>query len=137
MAGISAQGIVITMDPGATTPVVISNVTSFDGPSGSATVIDATTLASTAKEKLMGLPDEGQFSFEFNYDPNNTSHLALANARAARALKTFEVDFNGTDKAAFSGYVTNFSVQGAVDDLVAGAATIEITGAVTWPTITP
>ncbi len=113
--------------------MVISNVTSFDGPSGSATVIDATTLSSAAKEKLMGLPDEGQFSFEFNYDPEDASHLALTNARATRALKTFEVDFNGTDSVTFSGYVTNFSIQGAVDDLVSGAATIEITGAVTWP----
>lgn len=133
MAGTTAQGIVITMDPGATTPVVINNVTSFDGPSGSATVIDSTTLASVAKEKLMGLPDEGQFSFEFNYDPSDASHLALVTARAARTLKQFEIDFNGTDVATFSGYVTNFSIQGAVDDLIGGAATIEITGAVTWP----
>lgn len=134
MAGTTAQGIKITMNPGVT-PVVIKNVTSFDGPSGSATVIDATTLASVAKEKFMGIPDEGQFTFEFNYDPAEASHLALTTARAARAVSEFEVDFNGTDVATFSGYVTNFTVKGAVDALVAASATIEITGAVEWPTV--
>ncbi|MCD1591809.1 hypothetical protein K7H13_13730 [Qipengyuania citrea] len=133
MAGTTAQGIKITMDP-AGTPVVLTNVTSFDGPTGSAAVIDATTLASVAKEKLMGLRDEGQFSFEFNYNPADTTHEALAAARASQALKPFEVDFNGTDVMTFSGYVTNFGVKGAVDDLVAGSCTIEITGEVVWPT---
>lgn len=131
MAGVLAQGVVITMDPGAT-PVIIGNITSFDGPSGSATVTDATTLGSVAKEKMMGLPDEGQFSVEFNYDPANTSHAAVIAARSARTLKTFEVDFNGTDTMTFSGYVTGFNIKGAVDDLLSGSMTIEITGAVTY-----
>lgn len=133
MAGTTAQGMVLTMDPGETTPVVIKNITSFDGPTGGAAVIDASDLASVAKEKMMGLPDEGQISIEFNYDPTEASHAALHTARSTRALKTFELDFNGTEVATFSGYVTNFSIKGAVDDLVAGSTTIEITGKVEFP----
>ena len=132
MAATSAQGIKITMRPG-TTPVVIKGVTSFDLPSNSPAIIDGSDLSSTAKEKLMGLRDEGQFSFEFNYDPTETTHSELAAARAARTLEPFEIDFNGTDVATFSGYVTTFGVKGAVDDLVAGSCTVEISGPIVWP----
>ena len=135
MAGTSAQGIVIKMGPSGS-QTIISNVTSFDGPNGSAAVIDATTLASVAKEKLMGLRDEGQFSFEFNYDPTDSTHEALATARESQAVQSFEMDFNGTDVMTFSGYVTNLGVKGAVDDLVAGSCSIEITGEVSWPSAT-
>ena len=58
---ITAQGITIARF-GTTTFETIPNVVSFQGPGGQASVIDVTNLASTSKEKRVGLRDEGQLS---------------------------------------------------------------------------
>ena len=55
---IIAQGITIAR-MGTTSFETIPNVVSFQGPGGQAQVIDVTNLSSTAKEKRMGLRDEG------------------------------------------------------------------------------
>jgi hypothetical protein len=110
----------------------IGNVVSFNGPGGSASVIDVTNLDSTAKEKRMGLPDEGQFTMELNYDPDNTAHIALRNARKTRTRTEFKLTL--TDATAtsltFWGYVLAFAIQGGVDAVVKASLTIEIDGAV-------
>ncbi len=45
---------------------LVGDVTDFSGPGGQASVIDITNLNSTAKEKLVGLRDEGQVSLSLN-----------------------------------------------------------------------
>ena len=112
----------------------ISNVISFKGPGGSASVIDVTNLSSVAKEKMMGLPDEGQFTLEVNLDPDDSSHQALRAARASRTLCEFKITFTDSTPATavFSGYVLGFEVGGAVDQVVKASITVEITGAVAW-----
>lgn len=121
-----------------TTPsMFLGEITGFNGPGGSATVIDVTTLESTAKEKRMGLPDEGQFQIDFNFVPSGVAGAGqkfLRDKRTALAETDFVVTFTDTvpTTATFSGYVLEFSIQGAVDDKVSGSATIEITGAVVY-----
>lgn len=139
LAGVTAiesQGITIQYTVGSPTGSLtgIANVTGFSGPSGSASVIDTTSLSSTAKEKLMGLPDEGQFSLDLNLDPDATSHIALRTARAARSRVEFKVNFTDATPASmtFWGYVLGFQPSGAVDQQVKVSVTIEIDGPVTW-----
>lgn len=134
---LGAQGVLIKMGNGASPEVfnTIAEVKGFDGPGGSATVIDASTLDSTAKEKIMGLPDEGQFTMDVHFDPTNTNgQVAMQTARAARTKKNFKVTLtdSGAMDVTFSGYVTGFSLSGAVDNIIAAKITIEITGAVTY-----
>jgi hypothetical protein len=83
---------------------------------------------------LMGLPDEGQFSIDINLDPDDASHIALRNARAARTRTEFKITFSDSTPATatFWGYVLGFAVSGAVDQQVKVAVTIEIDGPVTW-----
>lgn len=137
MSGKLANGIVLKM--GSTAPVTIGNVTSFDGPGGSAIIVDATTLASTAMEKLQGLRDEGQFSFEINYSPADASHEALTEARASGDIQPFVVSIPTgeatTADIEFDGLVSGFAVKGAVNALVTASVTIEVTGPVTWPSV--
>jgi hypothetical protein len=132
MSEMASQGTVLKIDISGT-DTAIPNITTFKGPGGSATVIDKTDLDSVAKEKMMGLPDEGQLQFDINYDSTNTTHAALLAARAARTLKDFTLVFSNADEATFSGYVTNFEVSGGVDALISASVTIEISGAVVWP----
>jgi hypothetical protein len=133
---ISAQGVVLAMSYGEspTSFSTIANVVDFSGPGGSAAVIDITSLQSVAKEKIMGLPDEGQLTFNINLDPDSATHTLLRNARTARQECEFRITLTDSTPTNlyFSGYVLNFSVSGAVDDVVKAAITVEIDGAVTW-----
>jgi hypothetical protein len=116
-------------------------VVSFQGPGGQASVIDVTNLTSTAKEKRVGLRDEGQLSLSLHFDPDDTVHLGLRLDRSNRARRQYKITFTDTAPAAtpaatwttwtFYGYVTQFSVQGGVDAVVEASVTIEIDGDIT------
>jgi hypothetical protein len=111
----------------------IPEIVSFSGPGGAGQVIDTTDLSSDAIEKIMGLPDEGQLSFEINYIPTNTYHTALRTARAAQTLTPFKLVFpdTGTTEWTFSGFVTNFSITGGVNAPIKASVTIVISGSIT------
>lgn len=119
---------------GTATPVTwtsVGEIADFDGPGGSASIIDVSHLSSTRKEKLIGLPDSGQFTFSLNRVFSDTGQQALATAWGNRQLKNFQVTYPDTTVQTFSGYVMSFPSSGAVDDKIGGSVTIEITGEVT------
>jgi acetylornithine deacetylase/succinyl-diaminopimelate desuccinylase-like protein len=130
----SALTITDNTDAATMTPVTYSTVgevTDWDGPSGSAAVIDMTHLSSTAKEKKAGIPDEGQFTFSMNFDPDDTGQAAARTARANGTEKNFKVTYEDSTVQSFAGYVLSLSSSGSVDGKAAGSMTVEITGAVT------
>jgi hypothetical protein len=134
-SALSSQGVTIAVGAGSPDdPTTIPEVSSINGPSGSATIIDVTDLSSTAKEKTMGLMDEGQVTLDINYLPDNAVHETLRTARANKTLKSFVITFTDTAPASwfrFNGYVTGFAVTAGVDQALKASVTIEITGAVT------
>lgn len=137
MTTVQSQGVTFKIgDGGSPTETFndvgeLRDVTGLRG--GGATVIDASTLASTRREKVMGLPDEGQCSLSVWYDPADSQQTALEAARDSRALTNFQVTIPSTPVTtfAFSGFVLDFEVGAQIDGLVEGSVTIEITGAVT------
>jgi hypothetical protein len=134
--GIDTTGDTITdnTDAATATPAsytAIGQVIDFDGPGGSASVIDTTHLTSTAKEKLIGLADEGQFTFSLNAAFDNTGQSAFRTSRTARTRKHYKVTYSDATVQSFYGYAMAFSTSGGVDDKVNASATIEIDGAVT------
>lgn len=133
---LEAQGMLIKIGNGASPQVftTISEIKTFSGPTGSAAVIDVTDLSSTAKEKRMGLADEGQLSFTINYIPDNTQHALLRTRRASREETDFKMVFTDDSPSttwSFSAFVTGFAVSGAVDNVVEATVTLEITGSIT------
>lgn len=132
---IEAQGTILKRGDGAGVEAftAIPEIKTFSGPGGSASVIDTTDLSSTAKEKRMGLADEGQLSFTMNYIPTNAQHMALRSDRASRVKRNFQLVF--TDSGAttwdFAAFVTGFSVAGGVDGVIEATVTLEITGSIT------
>jgi predicted secreted protein len=135
-AALEAQGMELKIGNGASPEVftAISEIKTFSGPSGSATVIDVTDLSSAAKEKRMCLADEGQLSFTINYIPSNTQHTLLRTQRANREETNFKLVFTDDSPSttwSFSAFVTGFAVSGAVDAVVEANVTLEITGAIT------
>lgn len=130
---LTSQG--ITLGIGSGSPVTytdIPEIVSFNGPGGAGNVIDVTDLDSTAMEKIMGLPDEGQLSFDINYIPDNAQHAALRTARANQTRTQFKMTFTdtGATEWTFYGYVTGFSVTGGVNSPLRASVTIEIDGAI-------
>jgi hypothetical protein len=119
---------------------LVGEVTDFSGPGGQASIIDVTHLNSTAKEKLVGLRDEGQVSMSLNLSFSDAGQIALRADRATRTRRKCVIKFNDntTDaaktKAIFDGYCMGFSITGAVDNKVSANSVIEITGAVTYAT---
>lgn len=112
----------------------VSEVVSFTGPGGSAAVIDVTHLQSSAKEKMMGLFDEGQVSLELNLVPSNTGQTRLRADRVAKTKRNFRVTLTDTPATVltFAAYVINFSIGTGVDDKATASVTLEVTGDVTW-----
>lgn len=119
------------------TNVQVVGVTGWNGPTGSAAVIDITAVSDTAgKQKLMGLRDEGQITLDINYQATAASHIAILTDRAARNKRNLAIYFNdgNTSLMHMKCYPTGFAITGAVDQAVKASVTFEITGAVTHTT---
>lgn len=130
---LTSQG--ITLGIGSGSPISydsIGEIKTFTGPGGAGQVIDVTDLDSLAMEKIMGLPDEGQLSFDIHYLPEDTQHIALRTARDNQTLTSFRITFtdSGGTTWTFSGYVTGFALTGGVNAALTASVTIEITGTI-------
>jgi len=123
------QGDATTVSAGSDSFDTFGEVKDWDGPSGSAAVIDATHLGSTAKEKRMGLPDEGQYKVTFNRVPGDAGQESARTARANRTLRNFKETWSDGTVGSFTAFVLDFSTKGGVDGLVDGTMTLEISGA--------
>ena len=119
------------------TVISIGEVIGFNGPTGGANVIDVSHLGSTAREKLIGLRDEGQITLDCNLSPSNTGQTKLRECRAARTQGNWAIKLNDTAITMLNGhgYVSGFCITGAVDQVVKASITIEISGAVTYSTV--
>lgn len=133
---LESQGMKIQIGDGATPTEAftdIPEVKTFNGPNGSASIIDATDLSSTAKEKRMGLQDHGQLQFTVNFLPSNTNHALLMTAKSDRQARNFKLIFTDTPSTtwSFAAFVTSVAISGGVDGIVEGNVTLEITGDIT------
>ncbi|MBK7082352.1 MAG: phage tail protein [Betaproteobacteria bacterium] len=123
---------------GTATPATytaIANIKSIsDFESGSASEIDVTNLASTAKEKRLGLVDNGGFSLGIHHSNADAGQAALTARRADGAAVNMKVILPSgtTPTASFSALVKKFSKNAAVDGVVEGTVDITVNGAITW-----
>lgn len=132
---IMTQTTTLSIDDDAGNPVIINGVISITGiGSGSATEIDVTTLASTAKEFRQGLRDFGSIDVELIRNQDDLGQLEMFDAMAAQAVRTFIVTLPSStaNVGTFEGFVQSLSTDIAADGVVTGTATIRITGAVVW-----
>lgn len=130
---IKAQGakFYVGQEVSPTTYIQVGEVQTISGPSGQAAVIDTTHLGSTRKEKLMGLPDEGQITLGGNYVSSNSGQDEMFEARNAQEKRDFKIELSNGELWLFQGFVLAFNIDLGVDDKVSFSATVEITGEVT------
>jgi hypothetical protein len=140
MANLLSQGTGLYMKDLTTSPQVfeeVGQVISITGPDGSAAEIDVTNLASSAKEFVIGLPDNGSVQFEvsFDYASATAKHDDLLTARntVPQVLQEFEIRLSDSPRTtlAFSAYVSTFSLSLGVDDKVGASFSLRISGAFT------
>lgn len=125
-----SQGTTISVKTGSNY-TKISGVTDFSGiGSGAASIIDVTDLDSVAKEKQMGIPDEGSIKISVNYIVADAGQVACDTARTAGTLASFKVVASGTQWT-FDAFVPSFEKSGGVDKQWTGAITLEVSGPVT------
>lgn len=136
-SALESQGIALYIDLGDVSPTVwtqVPDAKNINFRTGSASVIDTTDLSSTAKEKRMGLADEGQCTFTLMFRPKNTAHAELVTAKSDRQARDFKVVMTDSPTPTtyyFSGFVLSVPISASVDAVIESNVTIEITGAVT------
>lgn len=82
---------------------------------------------------MTGLKDWGSISMDMAWLFDDAGQLALLEAQAAASKKDFKITYGNTKTATFAGYVKNVSGPTAsVDDRLTGAASIKISGTVTF-----
>ena len=120
---------------GTATPATwttIGNFKTIKGFDGKTAKLDATNLASLAKEYRAGLIDPGMFSFDVDVDNTDAGQLALQNYRANATLCTFKLTLPNAHTATFTGFVESFPWDGGVDKLLSATVSVIITGPVTY-----
>lgn len=132
---IEAQGTLIELgttaaDAATDTYLALGETIDFNGPGGSAQVIDATHLQSTAKEKKKGLPDSGQFSCNLNRIFSDAGQQRALTAWKSKDAYNVRVTYPDSTVHRFKAFVMQFPTQGGVDQLIKGSLTLEITGEV-------
>jgi len=130
---VTTVGTTIAIGDGGGTEVftTIAGAKDFSGPSGSVSVIDVTALNDTAKQKMVGMEDEGQFSFNLNWNAADVQHALLRTNFAAQTQTNFKITLSDTTVITFAAFITGFDHSGAVDGVYEASITLEITGAIT------
>lgn len=133
---IESQGTVVAIGQGDANSVAygsevfdnIGEVKTFGGPNGSASVIDVSHLGSTRREKLMGLPDDGQISFGFLRMFGDAGQESAKTARSDRELRHLKITYSDATVEHGTVFVLEMSTQGGVDQALEGSMTVEIDG---------
>ena len=101
----------------------------------SANIIEYNSYGNTHKQKLVGQKDSGTLSLTINWVCGDTSHTALKSKYDAGTAQTFAIKWiSGSENAVaqFTGFVSSFSIDTPVEDVVSANIEIAIDGAVSF-----
>lgn len=140
---INSQGSYVDHNDGSSPSVwgVLEEVTSIQGPDGSAAQIDTTHLLSTGKEYLPGLGDPGQLQLECNFTAGTKQMALKAMFDANSDPQPFRVHIPTTSAKtnyhvfSFLALVSKWSLNEAVDDKAKLSIALKISGAVNYALI--
>lgn len=117
--------------PGALLPV--TGCANLQFRTGSANVVDTTTVEDPAATKRQTLLDEGQCTFRIWFNPSDPAHALLVRARIDRVLLLFRIVLTDEEPRTtfdFTGYVLAVPAGAAANGVVESNVVVEITGAV-------
>ena len=100
-----------------------------------ANIIEYNSYGNTHKQKLVGQKDSGTLSLTINWVAGDTSHAALKAKYDAGTSQTFAIKWISAGEnavAQFTGFVSSFSIDTPVEDVVSANVEIAIDGAVAF-----
>ncbi len=101
----------------------------------SANIIEYNSYGNAYKHKLVGQKDAGTLSLTLNWEPGDASHTALKAKYDNGGEQTFAVRWvSGSENATaqFTGYISSYSIDTPVEDVVTANVEIAIDGAVAF-----
>lgn len=133
----TAQGTTIALETAASpqTFTTIPQVTDISAVGQDRGLIDVSNLSSAAREYKKALEDGQEIVLTAQYDPDDTTHIALRTAFKAETTSNFRVTY--TDSPAqtvtFAAQVTNYSVTNLnVDNVLTLNCTLKPSGDLTY-----
>lgn len=102
--------------------------------------VEATHMASTAKEFIAGLTDYGSGDFEFNFIPGNATDVLIRAAIADKVVRSFKVVLPITTGATHQEITGSCIVKGWVPsdpiaDRMTSTLTVRFTGSPSYATV--
>lgn len=127
----------------------IPNITDVGEFGAQADDIDVTNLMDTAKQYLVGLPDNGEATLQVNFNPQDTTHQFLNDLAGTQARLQFMVGLSdgvaaptnvggvlttpsARTTAKFTASVKTFRTAIKANDADRTTITLRISGAITW-----
>lgn len=107
----------------------VGEVINIGAPSGEAADIDTTHLESTAKEYLIGLPDEGNIELAMNAMTDDVGHLELITAKDAQERRWLKITWSNADVWYVKALVKKYTWSAGVDTKIEAAASFRTSGA--------
>ena len=119
-----------TLSLGAT-PTLIGEITSLNVSGFGLSAVESTNLAATTKTFLPGIISPGTISCDFNSDGSNAGQDLIKSTVTSRAAIAFVIA--STDGSTFSGssIITGYDYKAAVDGVITGSVTLQVTGTLT------
>lgn len=130
--GVSAQGATLFVEI-SSTMTRIGNVKTFDILNGKAKELDLTHLESAATEFAIGLPDFGTWKFDIDSDFDDAGQAECFAAQLDQQSRTFKfvLPAGATPNLEVTGFVTELSSKGGVNEPWKGQLSIRVSGAPT------
>ena len=126
---------VIVANSGTTTltlvSTVIGEVTSINVSGFGLSAVESTNIAATTKTFLPGIISPGTISCDFLSDGGNAGQDLIKSTVTARNAIAFSIA--SADGSTFSGssIITGYDYKAAVDGIITGSVTLQVTGALT------
>lgn len=98
--------------PGSDTFTAIGAVRSFTGPGGDKPEIDVTDLASTGKEYLGGIPDNGEVTFQGWHDESEATQTTIwadYNDATDQHIRNYQITFSDGTSYDFKAFIKSLS----------------------------
>jgi len=113
------------------TPTLIGELTSLNFSGFGLSAVESTNLAATTKTFLPGIISPGTISCDFNSDGANAGQDLIKSTVTARTSIAFAIA--SADASTFSGsaIITGYDYKAAVDGVITGSVTLQVTGALT------
>lgn len=132
---VDTTGKTVTAGSGQFTPVTwvkVGGIKKFSFPEMVASEIDATNLDSTAKEILMGLPDGGTVTVDYQYIKTDPGQVAMRAANQTRSAKPYKQTLPDGTVISYVAYAKKIGGSGGVDTAVEGGMDLRVTGMPTF-----